>query len=96
MSAPSPTALPVGAEETRSGLDGPAVGCDGNGLGSQSGCPAVTGADAGASGVSHPGKGGCYLLCSEQARTPGDLHPVSGSQFKRDVELLERSQQKLR
>ena len=41
-------------------------------------------------------KGCCYhLLCSEQARTPGELHPISGPQFKRDVETLEWIQQKL-
>lgn len=40
-------------------------------------------------------KGHCYLLCSEQARTPGELHPISGPQFKRDVEILEWIQEKL-
>lgn len=40
-------------------------------------------------------KGRCYLLCSEQARTPGELHPISGPQFKRDVEILEWIQEKL-
>lgn len=40
-------------------------------------------------------KGCCYLLCSEQARTPGEQHPILGPQFKRDVEILEWIQQKL-